>query len=388
MFDNLDDPKQQALLAAAFGLLGGSGGKGFRGFAQDAGKAGLLGLNRYAVANEDKRRNTESAARQKMTDFQFQQMQRGAEDQDFARQLAPNFFSQGVQPSTPNDDQGNPMPSSAPKADFMGYGQALAARNPQMGAQFMAMAPKPQQPQYKEVGGRLVRIDGNDRVSEAYAPPDKPVNQPGQTRELKSGRRIITQEFDGKGWKTISTSDMDKPDGPDKGPAAPQGYRWTQSGGLEPIPGGPADTKGGKASEAELTAAGFASRMTAANDLISKMPEDSTPGIRQTIANNKYPMLAPFVSSEGQQQYRQAQEDWVRAKLRKESGAVIADEEMAREIRVYFPQPGDEPKTIKQKAEARERANQAMMLSAGKARSEIGATGNSVDDLVKKYLKR
>lgn len=173
MFDNLDDPKQQALLAAAFGLLGGSGGKGFRGFAQDAGKAGLLGLNRYAVANEDKRRNTEADARKRMSDLQYQQVQRGMEDQDFARQIAPNYFSQGVQPSTPNDDQGNPMPSSAPKADFMGYGQALAARNPQMGAQFMAMAPKPQQPQYKEVGGRLVRIDG-DNVKEAYAPPDKP----------------------------------------------------------------------------------------------------------------------------------------------------------------------------------------------------------------------
>jgi hypothetical protein len=67
------------------------------------------------------------------------------------------------------------------------------------------------------------------------------------------------------------------------------------------------------------------------------------------------------------QKYRQAQEDWVRSKLRKESGAVIADEEMDREIRVYFPQLGDKQAVIDQKKDARKVALSAMFKSAGRA---------------------
>ena len=149
-----------------------------------------------------------------------------------------------------------------------------------------------------------------------------------------------------------------------------------------------ANAQGKYPSETELTAAGYASRMNAADALLNKLPETAIPGIRQTVANNKYPTLAPYVSASEQQQYRQAQEDWVRAKLRKESGAVIADEEMAREIRVYFPQPGDDAAVKQQKAEARQRANQAMLVAAGKAGGRVdGKSSDGVDDLVAKYLK-
>lgn len=247
-FDNMDDPRKQALLTMGLGLLSGRGGKGFGGFMRDVGGAGLLGMNAYGQAQAMNDRRSQEAQERELRAMQMAQMKQAQEDQSFARQIAPNFFAPGVQPNTPVDDEGNPMPSYPAKADLAGYGQALAARNPQMGAQFMAMGKK-QGPQYKEVGGRLVRIDG-DSVKEAYAPPAKSVHQVGQTRELKSGRRILTQEFDGSGWKTISTSDMDKPESKG-GPAAPAGYRWNASGGLEPIPGGPADAKAGKEAEKE-----------------------------------------------------------------------------------------------------------------------------------------
>jgi hypothetical protein len=71
------------------------------------------------------------------------------------------------------------------------------------------------------------------------------------------------------------------------------------------------------------------------------------------------------------QLYRQAQEDWVRAKLRRESGAVIGEEEMAREIQVYFPQPGDSPEVITQKAQARQVAITAMRQAAGRASNSV-----------------
>ena len=87
-----------------------------------------------------------------------------------------------------------------------------------------------------------------------------------------------------------------------------------------------------------------------------------------------------LMSGQGQL-YRQAQEDWVRAKLRRESGAVIGDDEMAREILVYFPQPGDTPATIAQKAQSRRVAIDAMRQAAGRASAtvpQIGSAGQPV----------
>ena len=62
-----------------------------------------------------------------------------------------------------------------------------------------------------------------------------------------------------------------------------------------------------------------------------------------------------------------------RAKLRKESGAVIADEEMDREIRVYFPQLGDSTAVISQKRDSRKVAQDAMIRSAGRGLGGPGA---------------
>ena len=162
-----DDPRQQAQLALAMGLLSGGGVKGVGGFARDLGRAGIGAQSAYNQASLLKDKRAEEEQQRKFREMQMGQMQRGIEDQNFAQQLAPNFFQAQ---NAPADGTG---PVAPPKADFAGYGQAIAARNPQLGAQFMAMAPKPAQPQFKEVGGRLVRIDG-DNVKEAYAPPDKP----------------------------------------------------------------------------------------------------------------------------------------------------------------------------------------------------------------------
>ena len=78
------------------------------------------------------------------------------------------------------------------------------------------------------------------------------------------------------------------------------------------------------------------------------------------------------VESSLRQQYSQAQMDWVRAKLRKESGAVIGADEMADEI-TTFPQLGDGDAVIAQKAQAR-RVSEKAMGEASKL-PNIGASG-------------
>jgi len=81
--------------------------------------------------------------------------------------------------------------------------------------------------------------------------------------------------------------------------------------------------------------------------------------------------FANFFESGGRQQYRQAQENWVTANLRSESGAVIGTDEMEKEIKKYFPQTDDKPQTIKQKADARRSAEIAMQVRGGPALKAI-----------------
>lgn len=127
----------------------------------------------------------------------------------------------------------------------------------------------------------------------------------------------------------------------------------------------------GAPTEAQSTAAGFAQRMELANSIINNLPAGSQPGVGTRMAE-----AVPFVGgalargviqSPDTQKYDQAAQDWIRAKLRKESGAAIGKDEMAQEYATYFPQVGDSPEKLAQKAEARRVATLAMQKAAGKA---------------------
>lgn len=175
-------------------------------------------------------------------------------------------------------------------------------------------------------------------------------------------------------------------------PKAPAGYRYGPDGNLQAIPGGPAD-KAATVSEGERNASGFAERMIEADriaaEIAGKDAGAQKPGFIEQLAGNG--MIGNTSRSPARQQYRQAQEDWVRAKLRKESGAAIGAEEMEREISMYFPQIGDSPEVIAQKSRARATANQAMLKSSGRAAPKPAAPKNDapddIADLLEKYGK-
>jgi hypothetical protein len=115
-------------------------------------------------------------------------------------------------------------------------------------------------------------------------------------------------------------------------------------------------TGGGKPTEGELNAAGFAQRMEAASGIVTSLPPEAA----NTIA-------AGIRRDPDAQRYRQAADDWIRAKLRKESGAAIGVDEMEKEYQTYFPQLLDTPEVRLQKAEARRIATEAMKTSAGRS---------------------
>lgn len=165
----------------------------------------------------------------------------------------------------------------------------------------------------------------------------------------------------------------------EQGAKPPAGYRQGANGNLEFIPGGPADPavaqRKKEPTEGERISSGYYNRMAAAEKAMGPLEKDAgKPGVRESMmaavpgvgeaAANALPGFMGGRSA-GRQMYRQAQEDWVRAKLRKESGAVIAADEMDREIRTYFPQIGDTPQVIAQKRAARQIAAEGMKTAAG-----------------------
>lgn len=123
-----------------------------------------------------------------------------------------------------------------------------------------------------------------------------------------------------------------------------------------------------KLTEGQGNASGYYLRMKEAEPLIG----DFKPGFKDYLAYGRVltgggltGSAANAILSDDAQKYFQAASDWVRAKLRKESGAVIAADEMLAEIRTYFPMPGDSPGVIAQKKKARETAMRAMSVAAG-----------------------
>jgi hypothetical protein len=102
------------------------------------------------------------------------------------------------------------------------------------------------------------------------------------------------------------------------------------------------------------------------------MPGGQILGSAVTAANNQF---NPAVSSNAQL-YRQAQENWVTANLRQESGAAISKDEMEKDVRKWFPQPGDSSALIGQKAAARQVAGRAMLTQAGPGARQVPSVVN------------
>ena len=130
--------------------------------------------------------------------------------------------------------------------------------------------------------------------------------------------------------------------------------------------GGPAG--GGKPmTESQANANLFATRMETADKTLAKLDTQGTDffaAIAAKAPGGNY-LLTPEY-----QMFMQAKLDFLNAVLRKESGAVIGAEELAKGDQQYFPQPGDSQKVIAQKAENRKTAIKGVREASGKATTE------------------
>lgn len=118
--------------------------------------------------------------------------------------------------------------------------------------------------------------------------------------------------------------------------------------------------------EGVINAQGFADRMVQAEGILGDL--GMTPGTTSQLIKSipQFGNLASNIFSTPQeQQYYNAAQDWIRAKLRKESGAAIGDQEMADEYATYFPMVGDSEAVLAQKAQLRKTATEAMIRAGG-----------------------
>lgn len=134
----------------------------------------------------------------------------------------------------------------------------------------------------------------------------------------------------------------------------------------------------------------FGTRMQAADKVINSLEKagvtrgsvlSRTGSIGGTAANMLPSVLGG--NSPEQQQYLQAQRDFINAILRRESGAAIAASEFASAEKQYFPQIGDSPAVIKQKANNRKLVTKKLLASAEAEQTPTvsGGRGNSSLDI-------
>lgn len=147
----------------------------------------------------------------------------------------------------------------------------------------------------------------------------------------------------------------------------------------------------------QLAAANFANRLVKSSDIINQL--EGTPAAKAKTGPAGYAeSIMSAIPSAGmldalgqgivkisatpkQQKYLNAAQNWIRANLRKESGAVISPQEMIDEYSTYFPTAGDTPEVIKQKADLRKETEKGMIgMSAGSYQEMFGKKSQSMQD--------
>ncbi len=211
----------------------------------------------------------------------------------------------------------------------------LAVMNPEAGKTILAQALEKQQPTFGVIG----EADGGGKAYGFIDPTKKTVTP--YTAAGSENRGTITGP-DGK--------EIPIPPGVDA-----KTFRSHVSAAT-------ADAATGKKTEVQAKSEKFANKMELAEKNVATLQNEGS-----SVTGRGLDMLpgGNFLQSKEYQKYRQAQDNFITALLRDESGAAIGTQEFKRYERELFPQPGDGPEVVAQKAQARKVAIEAMKKSAG-----------------------
>jgi len=256
LFDqfNTDDPAKQAKLAQSLALLEAGGpSRTPVSLFQGLGMAGRAGMEAKKKAQEDAYRKT-------MQDMQLQQLtmqQEEAKRRQGQQQQMSDLWKSSMTPGGPgmpaNEmDSGMDMGQQAPSFDRQKFIQGLGNIDPMEAFKLT----QPKEDEFVVVGGNLVnKRTGAVKFAEAPKPEKPPeplrilelIHGKGTPAYFKAAEALGNKmtRMPGSGGGAAAPSDVgDEQSALTKrfGKAS-AGYRWTATGGLEPIPGGPADQK-------------------------------------------------------------------------------------------------------------------------------------------------
>lgn len=120
---------------------------------------------------------------------------------------------------------------------------------------------------------------------------------------------------------------------------------------------------------AQQTVAEYAARLEQANPTIESLTKDiQGMNIASFLAQIKLPSA---FQSDAIQQYMQSARNFINAKLRRESGAVIAETEFKEARQQYLPQPGDSETVLAQKKANRDLVYSSLKKAAGNAYQSV-----------------
>lgn len=126
--------------------------------------------------------------------------------------------------------------------------------------------------------------------------------------------------------------------------------------------------------ESQGKASAFQSQMVSASNAVRTLENagfDPTSFKSQTAVRLAGGVANPVMPASAQQ-YKQAQEQWSEAYLRFKTGAAATENEVQRNVKTFFPQFGDKPEQIAQKAAMREQAERDVGIAAGRG-ANLGA---------------
>jgi hypothetical protein len=125
-----------------------------------------------------------------------------------------------------------------------------------------------------------------------------------------------------------------------------------------------ADMASGKMTEAQAKYSIYATGMEIAQRELQSSSHLGTSAEGKGLGGLPWGVGAYFQSN-AYQNYRNAKDAWLNAKLRAESGATINPDEFARDDRIYFPQPGEGAEQVAAKARLREQITKNMTKAGG-----------------------
>lgn len=124
--------------------------------------------------------------------------------------------------------------------------------------------------------------------------------------------------------------------------------------------------KPNKFGQSQWIAAGYGARAEDAGLVI-----DDVGGQFTGVVSRGVGLVPSGLRFQDRQKFDQAKRNFINAQLRRESGAVISDQEFANADLQYFPQPGDKEDVLKQKTANRSIVINALKLEAGGAYTQL-----------------